>query len=109
MKSGYRAPAASSDGPILALGAQYPLRCLVVMASGLHEAKQPRGSHAAIRAGECFAHDTLPKPILQGTPEDGRRRGRRRKLWMDSVKGWTSLSMPELLTVAFRRKKEDLC
>ena len=33
-----------------------------------------------------------------------RLRGRHRKCWMDNMKEWTSLPMPELLTMAFRRK-----
>ena len=49
-------------------------------------------------------HDSLFKIILQGTLEGGRRRGRQRKCWMDNIKEWSSLPMPELLTQASRRK-----
>ena len=49
-------------------------------------------------------HDSLSKTILQGTLEGGRRRGREKKCWMDNVKEWTSLPMPELLTRASCRK-----
>ena len=31
-------------------------------------------------------HDSLSKPILQGTLEGWRRRGRQRKCWMDNIK-----------------------
>ena len=48
--------------------------------------------------------DSLSKTTLQGTLEGGRRRGRQRKCWMDNIKEWTSLPMPELLTRASRRK-----
>ena len=30
--------------------------------------------------------DSLPKTILQGIMEGGRRRGRQRKRWMDNIK-----------------------
>ena len=46
----------------------------------------------------------LPKTILQGTLESGRRRGRQRNCWMDNIKEWTSLPMLELLTRASCRK-----
>ena len=49
----------------------------------------------------CFS---LSKTTLQGTLEGGRCCGRQRKCWMDSIKEWTSLLMPELLTRAFCRK-----
>ena len=57
-------------------------------------------------------HDNLSKTILQGALEGGRRRGRQRKCWMDNVRQWTSLPMPELLTRAFYRKhwkRVNLC
>ena len=43
-------------------------------------------------------HDSLSKTILQDTLEGGRRHGRQRKCWVDNIKEWTSLPMPELLT-----------
>ena len=49
-------------------------------------------------------HDNLSKVILQGTLEGWQRRGRQRKCWMDNIKKWTYLPMPELLTRAFCRK-----
>ena len=53
-----------------------------------------------------FTHlDGLSKTILQGTLKGGRRRGRQRKCWTDSVKEWTSLSPLDLLTSASRRGK----
>ena len=57
-------------------------------------------------------HDSLSKTILRGTLEGGRRRGRQRKCWMDNIKEWTSLHMPELLTIKGLlqdRLGEDLC
>ena len=48
----------------------------------------------------CHTHDSLSKTILQGTLEGGRRRGRQRKCWLDNVKEWISLPIPELLTRA---------
>ena len=45
-----------------------------------------------------FGHVTRNDSLFQGTLEGGRRRRRQRKCWMDNVKEWTSLPMPELLT-----------
>ena len=50
-------------------------------------------------------HDSLSKPIFQGTLEGRRHRGRQRKSWMDKIKEWTSLPMPELLKRASCKKK----
>ena len=54
--------------------------------------------------GHVTRHDSLSKTILQGTWEGGRRRGRQRKCWMDNLKEWTYLPMPELLTKASCRR-----
>ena len=56
-------------------------------------------------------HDSLSKPIFQGTLEGRRRRGWLRKYWIDNIKRRASLPMPELLTRAFWRTdlEEDLC
>ena len=43
------------------------------------------------------SHDSLSKTILQDTLEGGRRRDWQRKCWMDNIKEWTFLPMPELL------------
>ena len=51
-------------------------------------------------------HDSLSKPIFQGTLEGRRHRGRQRKSWMDKIKEWTSLPMPELLKRASCKKKD---
>ena len=49
-------------------------------------------------------HHSLSKTIRQGTSEGGRYRGRQRKCWMDNIKEWTTLPMPELFTRASCRK-----
>ena len=54
--------------------------------------------------GHVTRHDSLPQTILQGTFEGGRRRGRQRKCWVDNIKEWATLPMPELLTRATCRK-----
>ena len=48
--------------------------------------------------------DSLSKSILQGTLEGGRRCGWHRKYWMNNIKEWTSLPVPELLTRVSCRK-----
>ena len=55
---------------------------------------------------QVTCHDSLSKTIFHGTLEAGRRRGRPRKCWMDNIKEWTSLAMPELLTKASYEKKK---
>lgn len=52
--------------------------------------------------GHVTRHNTLPKTVLQGTVEGGRRRGRQPKCWMDNIKEWTRLDSPTLI-----RKAED--
>ena len=49
-------------------------------------------------------HDSLSRTILQGTVEGRQGCGQQRKCWMDDIKDWTSLPMPELLTKTYRRK-----
>ena len=53
---------------------------------------------------EWDSHDSLSKATFQDALEGGRRRGRQRKCCMDNVKEWTSLPMPEVLTVTSRGK-----
>ena len=44
---------------------------------------------------KCYGHVTrssgLAKTIVQGTVQEGRRRGRQRKRWEDRIKEWTGL------------------
>ena len=54
--------------------------------------------------GHVTRHDNLSKTILHSTLEGGRRRGRQRKCWMDNIREWTSLPVPELLTMSCYRK-----
>ena len=53
--------------------------------------------------GHVTQHDSLSKIILQGTFEGGWC-SQQRNWWMDNIKEWTSLPMPELLTRASCRK-----
>ena len=52
--------------------------------------------------GHVTRHNNLPKTVLQGTLEGGRKRGRQMKCWMDNVKEWTRMDSPTLI-----RKAED--
>ena len=45
--------------------------------------------------GHVTCNDSLPKTILQSTLENGRRRGRQTKCWMDNIKELTSFPMPK--------------
>ena len=51
-----------------------------------------------------FLCDSLFQTILQGTFDVGRRHGRQKKCWMDNIRDWTYLPMPELLITASCRK-----
>ena len=55
--------------------------------------------------GHLTRHNTLSKTILQGTVEGGRRRGRQRKSWVENIKEWTDLTMPDLLIAASQRQR----
>lgn len=55
--------------------------------------------------GHVTRHDTLSKRILQGTVEGGRRRGRQKKSWVENIKEWTDLAMPDLLNAASQRQR----
>ena len=57
------------------------------------------------RFGYFARLDTLSKIILRDTLASGRRRDRQRKCWMDNIKEWTSLPIPELLMMASRTKR----
>ena len=54
--------------------------------------------------GHVTRHNSLAKTILQSTLEGGLCCGRQRRCWMDDIKGWMSLPVPELLTWASCRK-----
>ena len=57
--------------------------------------------------GHVTSHDSLSRTVLRenlGMGWGGQCRGRQRKCRMDNVKEWTSLSMPEVRTMASRRK-----
>ena len=53
--------------------------------------------------GHVTRHNTLPKTILQGTLEGGRKRGRQQKSWFDNIKEWTRMDSPTLLRSAENR------
>ena len=61
--------------------------------------------------GHVTRHDSLSRTILKDTLEGGQHHGWQKKCWMDNIKEWTSLPMPELLTRASCRKRleEHLC
>ncbi|KAI8491786.1 hypothetical protein Bbelb_305910 [Branchiostoma belcheri] len=56
------------------------------------------------RVVDLTRHNNLAKTILQGTLEGKRRRGRQKKVWLDNIKDWTSLTVPQLLTAAQDRR-----
>ena len=54
--------------------------------------------------GHVTRYNSLFKTILQGTLEGGQRRDWPKKCWIDNIKDWASLPMPELLIRASCRK-----
>ena len=82
--------------------------CVGSMISSLVGPQEPLLATVKRRKLAWFGHVTcqnsLSKTIPQGTLEGGRRRGWQRKCWMDNIKEWTSLPMPELPTRASCRK-----
>ena len=54
--------------------------------------------------GHVTRHNSLYKTIHQDMLEGGQHCSQQRKCWMDNIKEWTSLPMPELLTRASCRK-----
>ena len=52
--------------------------------------------------GHVTRRNSLPKTVLQGTLEGGRRRGRQAKCWLDNIKEWTRMDSPTLI-----RRAED--
>ena len=55
--------------------------------------------------GHVTRSSGLAKTILQGTVQGGRRRGRQRKRWEDSIKEWTGLEWNIPLRKAENRKE----
>ena len=53
--------------------------------------------------GQVTGHDSLSKTILQGIREGGQHRDWQRS-FVDNIKEWISLPMPELFTTASCRK-----
>ncbi|GFS25122.1 hypothetical protein ElyMa_003433600 [Elysia marginata] len=41
--------------------------------------------------------EPLLATIMQSTMESGRRRGSQRRSWLDNVKKWTTMTLPDLL------------
>ena len=47
----------------------------------------------------------LAKTFLQGTVQDGRRRGRQRKQWEDNICEWTGLGLSDTVRKAEEREE----
>ena len=55
--------------------------------------------------GHVSRSSGLVKTILQGTVKGGRRRGRQRKRWEDSIKEWTGLEFAKSQRAAENREQ----
>ena len=54
--------------------------------------------------GHVTRHDSLSKTILGGNLREWANHGQQKECWMNNIKKWTSLPMPEHVTMAFGRK-----
>ncbi|KAI8519565.1 hypothetical protein Bbelb_028220 [Branchiostoma belcheri] len=61
-----------------------------------------------VRHGHVIRYKNLGKTILQGTLEAKRRRDRRKKVWLDNIKDWTSLTEKGLHELAPWRSSAEL-
>ena len=50
-------------------------------------------------------HQVLPKPSCKGTVKGGRRQGRQRKRWEDSIREWTGLEFAKSQRAVENRAK----
>ena len=55
--------------------------------------------------GYVTCHNSFSRTVLQGTMKGGWCHGWQKECWMDNIKVWTSLPMPELLIRASCRKE----
>ena len=55
--------------------------------------------------GHVFRSSGLAKTILQGTVKGGRRQGRQRKRWENSIREWTGLEFAKSLRAMENREK----
>ena len=73
----------------------------------------PRGTSGAFYVkchklswlGHVCRHETLPKIILQGTVDSGRRRRRLHNSRKDNIKEWTGQSMSSFVHIADDRSR----
>ena len=54
--------------------------------------------------GHVCRHDTLQNRLLNGSTTGRRRRGRPREKYVDNIKTWTGMGLPELMGTAGRRR-----
>ena len=52
-------------------------------------------------------HQVWPKNILQGTVKGGRRQGRQKKRWEDSIREWTGLEFAKSQRASENRRMEE--
>ena len=55
--------------------------------------------------GHVSRSSGLAKTILQGTVKGGRRQGRQRKMWEDSIREWTGLEFAKFKRAVANREK----
>ena len=55
--------------------------------------------------GHATRYTGFVKPILQGTVQGGRRRGRQKKRWEDNIPEWTGMTLGAAMRKADSRKE----
>ena len=57
--------------------------------------------------GHVYCSSGLAKTIMQGTVKGGRRQGRQRQRWEDSIRKWTGLEFAKSQRVVENREKME--
>ena len=82
-----------------------PVWTLTSLKEKQQQQKQNKKTNGCLNLRHCsFLMERLSKIILQDTLEAWWRHGGRRKCWMDDIREWISLPMPELFTQTSSRK-----
>ena len=81
------------------------VRAKIQQAIGPHEDLTIVKRHKLQWYGHVSHSSGLPKTILQGTAKGGRRQGRQRKRWEDSIREWTGLEFSKSQRAVENREK----
>ena len=82
------------------------VRIKIQQGIGQHEDPLTTGKRRKLQWYDHVSRSSgLAKPILQGTVKGGRRQGRQRKRWEDSIREWTGLEFAKSERAVKNREK----